>query len=51
MGFIKKEFQLLVYDNLVAIDEIQRLLGLTNALKKENDNVVFGMGVLNVISV
>jgi hypothetical protein len=34
MGFIKKEFQLLIYDNLVAIDEIERLMGSTSTLKK-----------------
>jgi hypothetical protein len=34
MGFIKKEFQLLIHDNLVAIDEIERLMGSTASLKK-----------------
>jgi hypothetical protein len=34
MGFIKKEFQQLIYDNLVAIDEIDRLIAKTTELPK-----------------
>jgi hypothetical protein len=51
VGFIKKEFQQMIYDNLVAIGEIDRLMERTHALKSENDNVMFGMGVLGVIAV
>jgi hypothetical protein len=48
-GFIKKEFQQMIYDNIVAIEQIDRLMGATGSLNRENDNVSFGLGVLAVV--
>jgi hypothetical protein len=39
----------MIYDNIVAIEEIERLMGTTGNLNKENDNVAFGMGILSVV--
>jgi hypothetical protein len=50
-GFVKKEFQQMIYDNLVACEEAERLAEEAKArLKQENDNVIFGVGVLGVVA-
>lgn len=49
LGFIKKEFQQMIYDNVVAIEEIERVMAAAAGLNRENDNVNFGLGVLAVV--
>lgn len=49
LGFIKKEFQQMIYDNIVAIEEIERVMGTVGKLNHENDNTNYGLGVLKVI--
>lgn len=39
----------MIYDNVVAIEEIERIMGTVGTLNMENDNVNFGLGVLKVI--
>ncbi len=40
----------MIFDNLVIMDEAEKLMGSKgNQLKNENDNVMFGLGVLSVI--
>jgi hypothetical protein len=48
-GFVKKEFQQMIHDNLTAADEFERLMKAACLLKRENDNVLFGLGVLAVV--
>ena len=50
-GFIKKEFQQMIYDNLVAIEEIERLMATRpGSLNSDNDNAMFGLGILNSVA-
>jgi hypothetical protein len=46
---VKKEFQQMIYDNVVAIEEIERVMASSGGLNRENDNVNFGLGVLGVV--
>jgi hypothetical protein len=40
----------MIYDNMVVIEEAERLMATQgNSLKSDNDNVRFGLGVLNVV--
>ena len=49
-GFIKKEFQQMIHDNLAACEEAEKLDAEARArLRQENDNVLFGLGVLTVV--
>ena len=39
----------MIYDNIVACDEAEKIGNQAkSALKQENDNVIFGLGVMNV---
>ncbi len=50
-GFVKKEFQQMIADNVVVCDEAERLISSAKTrLRQENDNVIFAIGVMNVIS-
>jgi hypothetical protein len=49
-GFVKKEFQQMIYDNLVVIEEIEKLMATrVPQLNADNDNVMFGQGILAVV--
>ena len=40
----------MIYDNVVACDEAERLVSEAKSrLKQDNDNVLFGLGVLSVV--
>ena len=41
----------MIMDNLVAIDEIERLMALRpGALNSDNDNFMFGLSILNAVT-
>ena len=41
----------MIMDNLVAIDEIERLMSTRpGTLNSENDNVMFGLGMLKAVA-
>lgn len=49
-GFVKKEFQQMIWDNIVVCDEAERLITTASSrLRQENDNVIFGVGIMKVI--
>lgn len=49
-GFVKKEFQQMIWDNIVVCDEAERLITTASSrLRQENDNVIFAVGIMKVI--
>ena len=50
-GFIKKEFQQMIVENLVIADEIIKLQGIAKKLPgQEEDNVIFANMILEVMA-
>lgn len=49
-GFVKKEFQNMIMDNLVVIEHAEKVMSSkAKLLQGENDNVTFGVGILRVV--
>lgn len=49
-GYVKKEFQQMIYDNLVGAEELERVIAEAKSkIKQEYDNSAFGLTIMGII--